>query len=77
LIRAIKILKDNLIDSGFKDIWNKLEVYIYGDGSKKAELIELSCELGITDKIKFKGKIPHSEVPNALDEFDIFLYNES
>lgn len=72
LISAIKVLRDNLIKNGFADIWDKIFVYIYGDGSKKNELIELSKALGIKEKVFFKGKIPHSEVSNALDEFDIF-----
>lgn len=72
LINAINLLRIKLLDKDLNDIWDKILVYIYGDGSKKEELENLIYELNLTGKVHLLGKIPHSEVPIALEKFDIF-----
>ncbi len=49
--------------------------YIYGDGAEKKELVSLVAEKKLEHIVEFKGKIPNEKVPNALNEFDIFLGN--
>jgi len=72
LIKAIKILKERLENSGLTDISDKIITHIYGDGEQKEEIIELIKQLQLKDTIELKGRIPNSEVPMALGKIDIF-----
>ncbi len=45
---------------------------IYGKGSEEENLKKMSSELGMGDKIEFKGFIKHSEVSKAISEMDVF-----
>ncbi len=72
LIKSIRILIDNLINKGFKNIAEKIKINIYGDGEQKEELINLINRLGLQNIIYLKGRIPNNEVPKALEEMDIF-----
>lgn len=57
-----------------KDICTKeVELRIYGDGTLKGKMIELSKELGIDKSVIFFPTIPNIEVPQALNTFDIFV----
>lgn len=69
LIRAIKELEKLLEEEKYKNI----ELRIYGKGALKKNLEELSKNLGINEKIKFKGFILNTEVPRAINEMDIFV----
>lgn len=53
----------------------KIKYYIYGEGEEKEELIQLVKECELEDIVEFKGRIPNSEVPIALNELDLFLGN--
>lgn len=46
---------------------------IYGDGHLKEELIELTKQLGVSKDVQFMGPIPNVDVPNAVNEMDIFV----
>lgn len=46
---------------------------IYGDGHLKDELVELTRKLGISKDVQFMGPIPNVDVPNALNDMDIFV----
>lgn len=46
---------------------------IYGDGHLKEELIELTKRLGVSKDVQFMGPIPNVDVPNAVNEMDIFV----
>ena len=50
----------------------KLELYIYGDGSLRTQLEELTSELNIKDKVFFEGRISNDDVPEALSKMDLF-----
>lgn len=52
---------------------NKPLLKIYGDGHLRDELISLTEKLGIKDSVYFMGPIPNIEVPNAVNEMDIFV----
>lgn len=68
LIRAI----DFLVKTDEEDLSKKLDVRIYGDGPLRDELENLTRVLNLQDIITFKGLIPNSDVPKALEEMDIF-----
>ena len=46
---------------------------IVGDGPFREELIRLSKDLSLQDKIAFKGGKPHSEIPRYIQESDLFV----
>jgi glycosyltransferase involved in cell wall biosynthesis len=62
LIRAVGELREEGID---------LRVIIVGDGLAKAELEELTRQLGLTDRITFTGRVPGDEVPSWISRFDV------
>ncbi|PID82498.1 MAG: hypothetical protein CSB16_00925 [Clostridiales bacterium] len=72
LIKAIDLLIKNLNKKDEIDIAKKIQLDIYGDGSLKDELIEMIESKKLEDIVFLKGRIPNTEVPNALNEFDIF-----
>lgn len=69
LIKAIKKLKDILE----KEIFNKIEVHIYGKGYLEDELKKLTVDLNLEEKIKFLGFIKNTDVPKAINKMDIFV----
>jgi len=71
-ILAVKQLIDNLIQKGKKAEAESIRMNIYGDGSQKEELSKLIGDNNLTDVVFLKGKIPNEEVPNALNELDVF-----
>lgn len=50
-----------------------ISLLLVGDGSKKAEYLELTKTLGISNKVKFTGKVPHKEVIEYHESIDIFV----
>jgi len=72
LIRAIRILKDNLLSENNNEISEKIIVKIYGDGILFGNLKSLTCSLKLDDTIFFMGAIPHKFIPDLLNEVDIF-----
>lgn len=44
---------------------------IIGEGPEQTSLQALAAELGITDKVRFAGRIPHAAVPAHIRLFDI------
>jgi L-malate glycosyltransferase len=72
LIKAIKVLKEDLEKNGLVDISNNIIVPIYGDGIQKDEIISLIDRLQLNDTVELKGRIPNSEVPMALKKMNIF-----
>ena len=73
LIKAIKEL-ENILE---KDIFNKIEVHIYGKGEQEQELKQLAINLGLKEKIKFMGFIKNTDVPEAINKMDIFVVSSS
>jgi len=64
LIKAAAIVNQELSD------W---ELWIGGEGTEKENLQDLAEQLQLSDKIKFLGQIPHSEVPLTLTDMDVFI----
>ena len=69
LIRAIKELENILA----KEIFFKIRLVIYGKGELEEKLKQLSKKLKIENKVKFKGYIDNSKVPEAINRMDIFV----
>ncbi len=70
-IRAVDHLVNNLLINS--DCTKKINYFIYGDGPEKKELKKLIQDLKLEEIVFLKGRIPNQEVPDALNEFDIFL----
>ncbi len=71
-ILAVSKLKKDLIKEGKLEIAQKIQFDIYGDGEEKENLQELIKKEGMEDCIHLKGKIPNKEVPNVLNQLDVF-----
>lgn len=71
-ILAVKKVKDDLTKNGKKQLAAQIKYYIYGDGSKKEELLKLIKDLKIEKDVFLMGKIPNSTVPEVLNTIDIF-----
>lgn len=74
---------DTLIRA-FARLWNdkeiaatglrrKLRLVLIGQGKEHPTLTVLTKELGIEEYTTFVGAIPHSDVPNWLNKFDIYV----
>jgi L-malate glycosyltransferase len=65
---------DRLIDAfgEFHKKYPQSECKIYGSGTKLNELLEKTKKLGLESHVSFMGKIPHPEVPSALNELDVY-----
>lgn len=77
VIKGFKILLDSLIAEKI-NINPILE--IYGKGEMELELKSLCKELGIAKSVYFKGYIPNTDVPKAINKMDVFClgsYKES
>lgn len=77
LIKAFAILTYNLqrpseaLREGGKPITSHL--VLVGDGEQKNELVTLTKELGVSDKVIFAGSISHAELPKYLKISDVFV----
>jgi glycosyltransferase involved in cell wall biosynthesis len=52
---------------------SKLRLMIVGDGTQLADLKQLALSLGISDKVDFVGYVKNKNVPDLLNEMDIFV----
>ena len=50
-----------------------LSLVIVGDGPQRTELETLSRTLGIAAQVRFVGAVPHAEVPQWLNRFDLYV----
>lgn len=51
----------------------KLKLVIAGGGPQLAELQKLAQEFQVSDSIAFLGQIAHADVPNVLNQLDIYV----
>lgn len=67
---------DNMIravDSVSKALSQPISLDIYGDGPDRLKLEHLIQELGLSEAITIHGWTPHSLIPQAMENIDIFL----
>lgn len=50
-----------------------LSLVIVGGGPQRAGLEALAASLGIGDRVRFVGAVPHAEVPAWLNRFDVYV----
>jgi glycosyltransferase involved in cell wall biosynthesis len=43
-----------------------------GDGPERRRLERLAGRLGLAERVRFLGEVPHEQVPAVLQEFDVF-----
>ena len=56
-----------------KRLDEKISLAIYGDGSLRAELQQLTKQLEIDDSVHFYGNVPNCELPQELAKMDVFV----
>jgi glycosyltransferase involved in cell wall biosynthesis len=69
LIKAFKLLEHKLPKEDFDNI----DLVIAGDGPFLHKYKKLANKLMIQEKVIFKGRIKHEEVPLLLNDMDIFV----
>lgn len=52
----------------------KTHLFIVGEGSQKNDLERLASELGIADRVVFKGRIANHELPAIYNQFDVAVF---
>ncbi len=55
-------------------ILNNYKLLIFGDGPIKSKLKAMAKNLGISDKIEWRGFVSYNKVPEALSQIDVFVY---
>lgn len=68
-IAAAKL--ENLLSAVPAD--RELRLLIVGDGKTRAELEELTSELGLEDRVTFTGRVDHSEILSYYGMIDLFV----
>ena len=72
LIRAFHFAKEKL-EREADGLAGRLKLVIAGEGPQKNTLQKLAADLGISQQVSFLGLIPHSEIPQLLRTFSIFV----
>lgn len=55
------------------DVYTKTRLKIVGGGPSLEEYKQLAVDLGISEQTTFTGRISHDQVPDAINEFDVFF----
>jgi glycosyltransferase involved in cell wall biosynthesis len=64
LVRAMEIVSRSYPQS---------RLIVVGAGPMEIRLKEMARDLNIAEKVEFRGRVPHSSVPEILNEIDIFV----
>jgi glycosyltransferase involved in cell wall biosynthesis len=72
-LRAFKRALDEWRRTGKGDFADRLHYEIYGTGSQKNHLMQLTKELDIDDKVYFGGYIQNTKLPDIIRTFDFFI----
>ncbi len=64
IFRAVAQLSNNSINS---------QIILCGSGSEEAALRKLAENLQISDRIVWRGAVPHHQVPTELSQFDVLV----
>lgn len=71
-IRAFAECVRMLQQAGREELVESIQYEIYGKGDEEAALRALTDELGLSDKVFFKGYVENSLLPEVLNRFTIF-----
>jgi glycosyltransferase involved in cell wall biosynthesis len=52
-----------------------VELLVAGDGDKLAEWTRLAAELGLAERVRFLGNVPHADIPRWIRAADLFVLN--
>jgi glycosyltransferase involved in cell wall biosynthesis len=69
LIRSFQILLRRLPDDHVK----RCRLLIVGGGPQRQELEQLARDIGVADRTEFAGQVPHEDVPDYLNQFDVYV----
>jgi L-malate glycosyltransferase len=72
LIQGFARLRQQL-QASHPDVAQKLRLLLVGDGPQRAALETLVQQLGLASVVTFAGFIPHPQVPEALNQLDIYV----
>lgn len=64
ILRAIELVSKTIPE---------VRVLIVGDGVLSADLESLALELGISEHVKFLGRVPNNELPQLLAQSDFYI----
>lgn len=69
LIQAYHLLKEKIGEGSFAHT----RLIIVGEGPLMEHHQQLASELGLQDQVEFRGKVPHEDVPDIMNELDVFV----
>jgi glycosyltransferase involved in cell wall biosynthesis len=52
-----------------------VELLVAGDGDMQAEWTRLAAELGLAERVRFLGNVPHKDIPLWIRAADLFVLN--
>jgi len=76
LVTASRLVHKNAVDdiiSALAYLESSFKLLIIGTGTDEAELKSQAARLKLSDRIVFKGFVPHSDLPAYLQAADIFV----
>ncbi|MEK7607787.1 MAG: glycosyltransferase family 4 protein [Patescibacteria group bacterium] len=75
LITTSRLVVKNAVADIIKSLEYIPEAYflVLGTGYQEIELKELASDVGVSDRIKFLGYVPHTDMPKYLKASDIFI----
>ncbi|HCR52224.1 TPA: hypothetical protein DIV48_01080 [Candidatus Kaiserbacteria bacterium] len=76
LVTASRLVRKNAIDDVIRALVllpENVQFIVYGTGPDEAKLKKLSQELNVSDRVLFKGYIPHAELARAFGTAHIFI----
>ena len=54
--------------------WPRLRVLLVGGGPQEDALKALAARLGVADRVRFAGRVPHDDVQRYYDQIDVLVY---
>lgn len=76
LVTTSRLVKKNALDVVIQTLpllGEHVVFHVYGTGPDEKKLKALAKELGVSDRVCFKGFVSHDELPQKLKETDVFI----
>jgi glycosyltransferase involved in cell wall biosynthesis len=64
LVRAFRAVSERFPEA---------ELVIAGEGPERKRLVKLAHDLGVSNRVRFIGQVPHEKVPNLVRNSDVFV----